>query len=51
MKLVKLSVLIALFCAVSLFSTGTATAALEDWIYVDLEEKSNTKLVDISGGR
>ena len=46
MKLVKLSVLIALVCAVSLFSVGTAAAALDEFIFVDLEEKSNTKLVD-----
>ena len=45
MKLVKLSILIALVCAVSLFTTGTA-AALDEFIFVDLEEKSNTKLVD-----
>ena len=44
MRLVKLSLLIALFCAISLFSVET-DAALEDWIYVDLEPFSNTKLV------
>lgn len=44
MKLVKLSLLIALFCAISLFSAEVATA-LDDWIFVDLKEKSNTFLV------
>ena len=38
MKLVKLSVLIALFCAISLFLTGIATA-LDEWIYVDLDRE------------
>lgn len=44
MKLVKLSILIALFCAISLFFVGTA-AALDEFVFVDLEEKSNTFLV------
>ncbi len=44
MKLVKLSILIALFCAIGLFSVGTA-AALDEFVFVDLEEKSNTFLV------
>lgn len=44
MKLVKLLILAAFFCAVSLFSTGIATA-LDEWIHVDIEPYSNTKLV------
>ena len=45
MKLVKVFVLIALFCAVSLFSAGIATA-LDEWVHIDLEDVVNTKLVD-----
>ena len=44
MKLVKFFILIALLCAVSLCSVGTATA-LEEWIHVDIEPYANTKLV------
>ena len=44
MKLVKWFTLIALLCAVSLFTTGIA-AALDEWIHVDIEPYSNTKLV------
>ena len=45
MKLFKGFTLIALLCAVSLFSARIATA-LEEWIHVDIEPYSNTKLVE-----
>ena len=45
MKLVKVFVLIALFCGISLFSAGIATA-LDEWVHIDLEPVVNTKLVD-----
>ena len=44
MKLVKLSVLITLFCVICLFMTGIATA-LDEWVFVDIEPNANTKLV------
>ena len=47
MKLGKLLILIAFFCAVSLFSVGIATA-LDEWVHVDIEPYANTKLVDQS---
>jgi hypothetical protein len=45
MKLVKLFMLTAFCCAVSLFSLGIA-AALDEWVHIDLEPVVNTKLVD-----
>ena len=45
MKLVKLFMLAAFCCAVSLFSVGIA-AALDEWVHVDIEPYSNTKLVE-----
>ena len=45
MKLAKLFMLTAFFCAVSLFSVGIANA-LDEWVFVDIEPYANTKLVD-----
>ena len=45
MKLVKLFMLTAFCCAVSLFSVGIA-AALDEWVHIDIEPYSNTKLVE-----
>ena len=45
MKLVKLLMLTAFCCAVSLFAVNIATA-LDEWVFVDIEPYSNTKLVD-----
>lgn len=45
MKLVKLFVLTAFCCAVSLFFVGT-TVALDEWVHIDIEPYSNTKLVE-----
>ena len=43
MKLVKLSVLITLFCVICLFMTGIATA-LDEWVFVDIEPNANVSL-------
>jgi hypothetical protein len=45
MKLVNLFMLTAFFCALSLFSVGIVDA-LDEWVFVDIEPYSNTKLVD-----
>jgi len=45
MKLVNLFMLTTFCCAVSLFSVGTATA-LDEWVHIDIEPYSNTKLVE-----
>ena len=45
MKLVKLFMLTTFFCAISLLSVGIADA-LDEWVHIDIEPYSNTKLVE-----
>ncbi|MDE0017024.1 MAG: hypothetical protein OXU51_12600 [Candidatus Poribacteria bacterium] len=45
MKLIKLFMLTTFFCAISLLSVGIADA-LDEWVHVDIEPYSNTKLVE-----
>ena len=44
MKLVNLLLLIAVLCTITLFSVDQ-TQALEEFVYIDIEPYSNTKLV------